>query len=354
MKIKVFLPFAFFFASFISAPRSALANDAINISAILSLSGFAASDGQTVQRAMDMAVEDLKAEGIDVNIHYHDDQTETRHAVTAAQFVLSSEKPDAVIGPLWSFLGRATFPILDKAGMLTISPVSTSEVTTYSGSCIHYTAPKFIQQSKAVSYWLRQRKAKTAAILTTTDPWGDIFLAAVRAGLAEANVKEIHLESTHYVGYEQAFERFIQNVQKNKPDVAFVTNVEAGDHYLVKRWRERKVETPIVGTTDLVSVFQFSGEKIIAGDDFSGIVTDVPAEFRSRFEQRYGTPPRTFGDRAYDSIKMLVHTIRNAPAAERCSFLRHLTFRGMSSTYTFDDHGDTRLQEWHVRQITND
>ncbi len=78
--------------------------EAIRIGAVLGLTGDAAQDGLSIKRGIELAKADLAKEGIVVEIEYQDDKTDPKQTVSALQYLLSTNRPQAIIGPTWSFL----------------------------------------------------------------------------------------------------------------------------------------------------------------------------------------------------------------------------------------------------------
>ena len=88
-------------------------DESIKIGAVLSLSGIASQDGESIRDGLELAKEDLLGEGINVDIIYQDDQTDAKDTLSAIH-VLATKNVDAVIGPTWSYLAEAGVPVLDQ------------------------------------------------------------------------------------------------------------------------------------------------------------------------------------------------------------------------------------------------
>jgi branched-chain amino acid transport system substrate-binding protein len=78
--------------------------------------------------------------------------------------------------------------------------------------------------------------------------------------------------------------------------------------------------------------------------------------FTSAFKERYGATPDVGSALGYDSVRLLVHAMRDSKSAapERIAEVLHKTrdWRGVTGSFTFDDRGETvgkHLVEVEVR-----
>jgi len=117
----------------------------ITIGAVLSQTGYGAVDGVHIKKGMDLAVMDLKKEGINVKIVYEDDATDPKQTVSAIQKVINQDKVDVVVGPIWSFLVDAAAPVIDSNKIVTLSPSSSSEVVEGGSDYMFYGSYKNIE-----------------------------------------------------------------------------------------------------------------------------------------------------------------------------------------------------------------
>ena len=119
---------------------SAGGSDTITIGASLPMTGSVALNGEMILEGIQMAVDECnEAGGIDgkeVVIDAQDDQAEPNQAASVANMMSADEKIVAIIGSLKSSCTLAAAPIYEEAGVVALSPDSSSPEVTNAGEYI--------------------------------------------------------------------------------------------------------------------------------------------------------------------------------------------------------------------------
>jgi branched-chain amino acid transport system substrate-binding protein len=150
------------------APRSA----GIHIGAVLGLTGDAATDALNIKRGIDLAKDDLAKQGVEVEIVYQDDHTDPKQTVSAIRYLLSTAKPQAIIGPTWSFLEDAAAPVIAQEKIIAYAPADTSEFVNVRSPYQFHGAPRNALSVKPMVAWMLQHGSKRIAIITDSSAWG--------------------------------------------------------------------------------------------------------------------------------------------------------------------------------------
>lgn len=325
----------------------------IKIGAIISQTGAAATDGETIQRALELAKDDLAKENIAVEIEYQDDHTNPVDSVSAAQKILL-DKPQAIIGPTWSFLVDAATPTLVQAKMTSYVPAVTSEILTVKNPYALYGTIKNAQKVAPLTDWIKTHNKKSVAILTSKDAWGDSHLAAYKEAAAQAGAHVVFAEQFAFGGETTGMATALTKIKAAGADVILWTGYDDGAAILLNKKNALKLNIPVVGTDGLKIAVSRGNATIAPTDEIYTFYTQTSSEFARKFSAKYGRAPGTYADSSYDGLILLARAIaKNSDnAANLTEKIRSgEAYKGYQTTYAFDSHGDISGGEWKLEQL---
>ncbi len=196
----------------------------VRLGLILANTGVAKNDGRNMRRGVEMAIEDLKVENIKVDVGYHDDKSNPAASIEGSVAFVKKFKPDAIIGPTWSYIIDAAAYVLEDAKIPYFTPATSSDVlvtkTEYRISGARNNDPK----KALLSGWLKENGAKKIAFIQRENKWGDIHA-------------EIATDATAHVGGEVVFRGIVnkkgdnlqvikKGLKESKPDALVLDNYE--------------------------------------------------------------------------------------------------------------------------------
>ncbi len=115
-------------------------SEEIKIGAVLPLTGDGAKYGQSAKSGLDLAVEEINAnggiKGKFINVIYEDTKMEPKEGTSAVLKLLTIEKVPAIIGAMASSVTLAIAPIAEENKVVLLSPVSSSPLITDAGDYI--------------------------------------------------------------------------------------------------------------------------------------------------------------------------------------------------------------------------
>lgn len=275
----------------------------------------------------------------------------------------------AYIGPVNSGAAKVSMPILNEAGILQISPLTTWPGLTKEGFLplepdIFYPTGKrhFVRvvttddlQGPAGARWAKELEFNTVYIVDDGEAYGkgiaDLFRAeAEELGMTIIHHKTIDKKSTDFTGE-------VADIKQLNPDLVYFGGITPnGITYLLSQMREAGIESALMGPDGILN----SDFILQAGKDAEGtLVTAVGSlplsvdtpESRKYYEayvDRFGEEPAAFGLFGYEAAKVVLAGIEQANVKNRSDILQEIlntkNFEGLFGTWSFDERGDTTLK----------
>ena len=243
-----------------------------------------------------MAVKELNAKGglLDhpIDVLEFDNQSTALGSKQAAEEAVKA-KAIAVIGATRSSHSLGMAPVLQKAGIPIISPISTNPQVTLVGDYIFRVC--FIddfQGEVMAAFALKDLKAKKAVVLTNTGEQFSLSLSTLFMEKFKKLGGQILWEGD-YLGSATNFSHQIEKVKALNPDVCFVPGYEADTGFIIKQSREMGIQATFLSGDGLTeSIYKYAGS-FADGTYYSSNWHPENADKRSRqfvhkYEKEYG------------------------------------------------------------------
>ena len=337
------------------AQKVASNDQTIKIGAILALTGDGSTDGQNIKRGMELAKDDLAEQGTKVEINYQDDKTNPKESVSAVQYLAENYKPNALVGPIWSFLEDAAAPVITQNKLVTYSPADTSEIVNTKSPYIFHGTIKNSEKAEPVANWLKVNGKKRVAIIVSQDAWGNSHEQAYRqaAKLAEAQV--VMVEKLPFGLEDAGLSTVLLKVKNSGADVLLWTGYNDGALSLIRKTSELNIDIPIIGTEGFSWVVKAGLVKPSSKQEIYSLKTKLDPKFVQKFEAKFGEEPGTYADTAYDGLMILAQSIREGKknGYNLQSYLKNkLSYDGFAGHYHFDSNNDREKGgEWVLERV---
>jgi branched-chain amino acid transport system substrate-binding protein len=296
---------------------------AVPIGAVLSLTGAAASYGESQQRGLKLAAEQLaEKKGVTYDLTIEDDQTDPRQGITLFdQFV--SQDVSLIIGPTLSNAAVQSDPIAQEAGVPVLGISNTAAGITDIGDYIFrdsLTEQAVIPQTVAKAteeYGLEN----VVVMYSNDDAFTESGYEAFAAALEDEGV-EVAEEIT-FSKSDTDFRALLTQAQESKPDALVVSALIEAAIPLVTQARELGIDVPIIGGNG------FNNPRLMAdaGDAAEGVVvgaawnsaSDNPENvaFLKDFEAKYDAQPDQFAAQAFTGLMLVDQAVRANCSADR-------------------------------------
>ncbi|MDE0243651.1 MAG: ABC transporter substrate-binding protein [Candidatus Kaiserbacteria bacterium] len=317
------------------------------------LTGDAASYGEPIRNAVNVAVDEINngggINGREVRVIYEDGKCTGRDAVSAAQKLANVDKVSVIIGGVCSGETLAMLPITEERGVVVLSPSASSPDLTGAGSYFFRNSPSDNAGGAFVADVIAEKHDTVAIISEKTDyaqALHNIF------SIRYADVGGSIVADEHYAPETGDFRSILAKVKAANPSALFINpQIEVAGATIARQARELGIGSQFYGSNVL------SGSKAleVGGEHVEGMyVFDSPGlnpqnekarRFLDAYTSQYGDLSIEFYlGAAYD----LVHIVANAVAETGTAdpdklrdYLAKMTdFQGVIGTYSFDSNGD--------------
>jgi len=329
-------------------PAKVTSGETIKIGAVLGLTGSAATDSLNVKRGLDLAKEDLASRGINVEINYQDGKDDPKETISALQFLIATDRPQAIVGPIWGYLEIVAY-----------APADTSEFVSVRSPYNFRGAPRNALIQKPVADWLVSNNKKRVAVVVSNDGWGKSVAAPFRAAAKDAGANVV---------VDEAIQPFSDNagtivasiltkVRNANVDIILWTGYEPDTVALAqKRMQFGLGDVPVIDLGTIWSSLLSRGAvSTTEAKNAYFIAVPTTPEFIAKFKAKYGEEPSSYADRAYDGLMILVEAIQKAPAKDGDSIAKYMRenthYQGYGGLYEFNENGDVRGGEWVIKPV---
>ncbi len=355
----------------------------IRIGVDLPLSGADASIGQSTLNGVTLAVEEANAKvlpnGLKFEVNALDDAVQGVHSpqqgVANVRTLISEPNVLAMIGPYNSNVGKAEIPITNAAGLVQISPATTTDSLTKGpqGAVLRRTNPDTIaffrvcalnsEQALEGADLARSLGWKTAYVVDDNETYGLDMGAAFAKYFTKDGGKIVG--SDHLEKNSQDYKSLLLKIGAAKPDVLFYGGVSStGGGLLRKQMFDTGLsQLPMLGGDGINDL------NTIAAKEADGVYYTVGAlnadklpaakDFVKAYAARFKEPVGPYSANAYAATQIAIAAIVKAKAAgslTRATVLKNVAATSMSTVIgnvSFDADGDIASPVISVYQFKN-
>lgn len=347
-------------------PKPEVIADAYTLGVVVPLTGEASSLGLPIQKAIQLAVDQIKAQsgpGKKVNVVFGDGKCRAEDAATAAQALIDTNHVAAIIGGACSGEVLGLAPVVNKQKVVAMSPSATlADITTKGGPYVYRLAPSDAYAGKlAAAYAANDLNLSRAAVISERTVYAQglrkSFITAFK--LLDGTVP---VDETYETGTTDFHEQ-ARKIKEANVDVVYLLpqSGEAGVNIL-KALADEHVTAKRL-TADALLDHELAKER---ADVMEGVIGFEPyfqeevtsaEEFVKAYKAAYHEDPAYpfFMSNAYSEVYLFKDMLdKNSGRAEKIpEALYHLkNWNGGSlKDVSFDESGDTQSRTYAVRKI---
>jgi branched-chain amino acid transport system substrate-binding protein len=332
------------------------ARDAIRIGHFASLTGDTATFGQSADRGMQLAIQEINAAGgvlgRPLALITEDDRSVTEEARSAAQKLLQRDGVVALLGEVASSRSLAAAPEAQRARIPMISPASTNPKVTEVGDYVFRAC--FIDpfQGAVMARFAKQELgARRVAILLDYKQDYSVGLADYFRRTFRELGGEI-VADERYTSGDIEFRAQLTTVRAANPDAIFVPGYYTEVGLIAKQARELGIDVPMLGGDgwDSEKTLEIGGPAV-EGYYFSthySADADSPKvqEFVERYRETYGAVPDAMAALGYDTALILADALGRAGSPEgarlRDAIAATRDFDGVTGRISIDPERNAR------------
>lgn len=333
----------------------------VKLGAILSLQGAGAPYGQSIQRAVEMAVEHINAAG---GVHVfevgqkplillvRDDQSQPAIGVQAAQELIE-EGVVAVIGAVVSDVTLALAPIFQQAEIILMSPASSTPKLSSAGDFIYRNFPSDdLEALNTADYVFNVVHVPEAAVIAQQTEFG--------LGQKNSFIQRFRLLGGRALGQEsypadasaETIAMHVGRLLAEDPPAIYIAGYTADTAMVARAIREAGSDAPLFGTgavlpADLVA----AGGDAVEGLAFPQAPFDIESsadnvrKFVADYQTKYGMMPDVYAAHGYDAVQIIAQALGEAgtDSQELRFYLNSMNpYEGLAGVTAFDENGDVR------------
>jgi branched-chain amino acid transport system substrate-binding protein len=323
------------------ADESVSACSVINIGVITSLTNNNASGGTELLRGIEMASDDLNAQGgilgCPLELIVIDDASSNDMAQLAVKELVEDYQVPAIIGSFSSNATTAAAGVANVYNIPLLVPSASSDLITDLGYdwVFRVNAPASSYARSALGF--ASTIGNSMPIETSAIIFSNTFFGESAAAVLVTQSRELDIEIVAYEPFSEGaanYKALLNRVSLEEPDVIIIaTNSLTSARILLDEIKTRAEIKPamIVGLAGAFANPEFltlgeTAEKVFVTVQWSGDVSwvdktgqDAPA-FIQRFTERYGVPPGSRSLQAYITTYVLANAIENAGQEDKLDF----------------------------------
>ncbi len=328
-------------------------SDAIKIGLAAPLTGASAQDGKDIQNGVNLAVKQFNDEGgLDgktVEVLAEDDKGDSSEAATVANKFAQDDSILAIVGDFNRSCTLAAAPIYNEAGIVQISPGSSSEEVSGAGDYTFRTITTDAVQGQYLAEWcVKELGYKKIGILWENDDYG-LGLKNVMKRETEALGAKVVADAKYKVKLED-YSAEVGAVLNKDPDVLIIGGLYNETAAIAKEIRNKRgSDIPIMGVDAIFSTALIDlGGEAVNGIKLTSYFSEdsdnqVTQDFIAAYSEEYGKAPGTYAAYAYDATKIILQAIKES-GTDRKAIRDYIAgiegFEGATGTASFDENGD--------------
>src|SRR5712691_2547999 len=337
----------------------------VKIGFVNSITGPEAPIGENLSNGVTLAVEDLKKEGIDVDLIKEDDTGKPEKSMAAFEKLGTRDMVTGIVGPYSSKCAAALAKLADKYRVPLIIPVASKDDITRQNLKWMFRLSATTNDYATILLGMATKlgKPKTMAIINENTDFGTSGAKSAKEYAAKKGIKVVAEEA--YAPGAPDYRSTLASIKSKNPDLVFMVSYVADAILLMRQSREIGLSPQaFLGAGAGFATVQFANEEDISNNGFSSTqwTPDVnwpgSKEFNERYKARFGKEPTYHATTAYESMIIMAETAAKAKGntARTADLLKRGKWNGIMSEVRFADYDGYTNQNKHqmlVQQIQN-
>ncbi|MEU1882270.1 branched-chain amino acid ABC transporter substrate-binding protein [Streptosporangium sp. NPDC020072] len=300
---------------------------------------------------------------VKIELVKYDSQGDASKAVALAQQAIKSDKVAGLIGPAFSGESAQVAPVLEEAGVPSITASATNAKLAENGwKFWHRVLPNDGVQGPGIADFIAGAAgAKNVFVIDDKSEYGKPLADAVRTQLGTKGVK---LTNDSLDPAESDFSSVVNKVAAAKPDAIFFGGYYAAGGNLLKQLRDKGVKDAKFfsgdgsldkGLIDGAGAQNAEGALVgcpcyIATPD----VTDPKVKsFADSYKAKFNADPAIYASEGYDAASVFVEAVKagNTTTDKINEFIKTVDLAGVSKQVKFGDNGEVVAKDIYIYQV---
>lgn len=290
--------------------------DPLVIGVIQSLTGSAAAYGESHNKGVNLAIDQINAaggvNGVPIEVHFEDDKSDPKAGIDSAKKLISTNKVDVIVGSPASLVTIAFSQENEKSKVPLVNGYAGSPKITEQG--FEYTwrvnpTDKMLDV-KTIETLFEKDGPKKVAFLAENSDYGVPPIDA-----AAEKVKELGGEVVAYEKYnrgETDFKAQLSKIKAGNPDLVFTHGYYTEGSIIARQIDELGIDATLIvnmgqGVPKFAELAGASGDGVIFPTFWFPALTDEESKkFTAAYTEKYNEEPAAFEASAYVAMKTVV------------------------------------------------
>ena len=298
-----------------------------------------------------------------VELVRYDSQGSPDQAVPLAQQAVQQDRIVGLIGPGFSGESRAVGPILEEAGIPSVSPSATNPALAQNGwRYWHRVVASDAEQGPAIVDFLTRVRNPARAFVISDDQEYSVGLAD--AAFAAFQQRGVQVERDQFAQGASDYSSTVARVRAFNPDVVVYGGYYPQAGRLLKQLRDNGVTALFAsgdGSLD-PGIISGAGQQAAEGAILAcpcnipyGATESRLGDFSRRYREATGTDPAIYATEGYDAATLFLNAIREGHTTPDAinTYLSSASLDGVSRQISFKPNGEPNATAIFVYQVTN-
>jgi branched-chain amino acid transport system substrate-binding protein len=291
----------------------------VKIGVINSMTGPESPIGEDLTNGIKLALEDLKAKGVEVEVVWEDDTGKPQVGISAMEKLATRDNVAGVVGAYTSAVTSAIAKSADRYKVPLVNPVASKEEISKQGYkwFFRVSATTGDYASVLLDMATSFGQPKTIAILNENTDFGTSGARSAREYAEKKGLKVVFNEA--YSKGSPDYRSTLVNVRNANPDLVFMVSYVADAILLMRQSRELGLKPQaFLGAGAGFANSQFAKETDVSNAIFSStqwtraVAWTGAKEFAEKYEKRYGKPASYHAATAYTAMWILAQEAQKA------------------------------------------
>jgi len=266
------------------------ATEPVKIAAVFAKTGKAGLNNIPFIQVAELSVDEINKQGgllgKPVKLVFIDNKSTPIGSALAAEEAVR-QKVSAVVGANWSSHSLAMAPILQKAGIPMITPVSTNPKVTLVGNYIFRACYTDSFQGKVMArFAYKELGSRTAVVLKCLDQKYSMTLAKLFTESFNKFGGKLLFDGS-YKSKAVDFKAILDEVKKLQPDVVFVPGYPRDSGLLVKQAASMGIKTTFLSGDGWSQIYKVAGDAVNGSYHATHWHPDIPLPASANFCETY-------------------------------------------------------------------
>ncbi|HLD05407.1 MAG TPA: ABC transporter substrate-binding protein [Candidatus Nanoarchaeia archaeon] len=336
-------------------------SEPIKLGVIGPLTGDVASIGQSMQRAYQLAAEEVNVEGgihgRQVQLIFEDGRCNGKDGSNAANKLANIDKVSVILGAGCSPETLAAAPITEAAKIILLSSISSNPDVSKAGDYVFRDYPSDAYMGKfAAEYAYTQLGKRKVATLYCLNDFCTAIKKVFKNRFEELGGKVITEES--FEPDSKDLRTQLTKIKETQPDIIYFLAFTDASVIGIVQAKELGIDVPLLGgdpwsDPDIHKKTGDAAEGILWAEPY----TPLSEEFKNKIYAKFGQVDLTTGTgQAYDALHIIAKIMRKVGTDStkiKDELYQVKDYPGVSGTIGFDENGDLLEARYIIHTLKN-